>query len=60
MNRIYNAAKQCGYLKDIIQPLDPKEAKKILETKNKLNIRYIENLQFILPGNISDYKIIDI
>ena len=33
MNRIYNAARQCGYLKDVIQPLDPKEAKKISRNK---------------------------
>ena len=29
MNRIYKAAKQCGYLKDIIKPVDPREANKI-------------------------------
>ena len=23
MHRIYKAAKQCGYLKDIIEPIDP-------------------------------------
>ena len=28
MNRIYKAAKQCGYLKDVIEPIDPREAKK--------------------------------
>ena len=33
MNRIYNAARQCGYLKDVIQPIDPKEAKKISRNK---------------------------
>jgi len=29
MHRIYNAAKQCGYLKDLLKPIDPREAKKI-------------------------------
>ena len=29
MNRIYKAAKQCGYLKDVIKPVDPREANKI-------------------------------
>ena len=29
MHRIYRAAKQCGYLKNIIEPIEPKEAKKI-------------------------------
>ena len=29
MHRIYKAAKQCGYLKNTINPLDPRDAKKI-------------------------------
>ena len=29
MHRIYKAAKQCGYLKNVIEPLDPREAKKL-------------------------------
>jgi len=29
MHRIYKAAKQCGYLSDLIEPIDPREAKKI-------------------------------
>ena len=29
MHRIYKAAKQCGYLKNIIEPIDPREAKNI-------------------------------
>tara|TARA_B110001452_G_scaffold264572_1_gene267777 strand:- start:1397 stop:3058 length:1662 start_codon:yes stop_codon:yes gene_type:complete len=29
MHRIYKAAKKCGYLKGLIQPLDPRDAKKI-------------------------------
>ena len=33
MHRIYKAAKQCGYLKDIIEPLDPRDAKKIAREK---------------------------
>ena len=28
MQRIYKAAKKCGYLKGLIEPLDPKDAKK--------------------------------
>jgi ribonuclease J len=33
MHRIYKAAKQCGYLKDIIEPIDPRDAKKIEKKK---------------------------
>jgi len=29
MHRIYKAAKQCGYLKDVVEPLDAREANKI-------------------------------
>ena len=34
MQRIYRAAKKCGYLQGLIEPLDPKDAKKV--TKNKI------------------------
>ena len=34
MQRIYKAAKKCGYLKGLIDPVDPREAKKI--EKNKI------------------------
>jgi ribonuclease J len=33
MHRIYKAAKQCGYLQNLIEPLDPREAKKISRNK---------------------------
>jgi ribonuclease J len=33
MHRIYNAARQCGYLNKIIEPIDPREAKKIPRQK---------------------------
>ncbi len=33
MNRIYKAARQCGYLKDLIKPIDPRESKKISREK---------------------------
>jgi ribonuclease J len=33
MHRIYKAAKQCGYLKNVIQPIDPRDAKKISREK---------------------------
>ncbi len=33
MHRIYKAARQCGYLKDVIEPLDPRDAKKISRNK---------------------------
>ncbi len=33
MNRIYKAAKQCGYLKDVTNPIEPKDAKKISRNK---------------------------
>tara|TARA_B100001057_G_scaffold443625_1_gene479868 strand:- start:191 stop:1849 length:1659 start_codon:yes stop_codon:yes gene_type:complete len=29
MHRIYKAAKQCGYLKNLIEPVDPRDARKI-------------------------------
>ena len=29
MHRIFNAAKQCGYMADVIEPLDSREAKKL-------------------------------
>ena len=33
MHRIYKAAKQCGYLSNIIEPIDPREAKKVSRQK---------------------------
>jgi ribonuclease J len=33
MHRIYKAAKQCGYLGNLIEPLDPRDAKKISRNK---------------------------
>jgi len=33
MHRIYKTAKQCGYLKDVIEPIDPREAKNISREK---------------------------
>jgi len=33
MHRIYNAAKQCGYLNNLINPIDPRDAKKIPRKK---------------------------
>ena len=33
MHRIFKAARQCGYLKNIIEPIDPREAKKISSEK---------------------------
>jgi len=33
MHRIYKAAKQCGYLKNLIEPIDPREAKKLERKK---------------------------
>jgi ribonuclease J len=33
MHRIYKAAKQCGYLKNIIEPVDPREAKNFSRDK---------------------------
>ncbi len=33
MNRIYKAAKKCGYLKGLIEPLEPRDAKKIAKNK---------------------------
>ena len=33
MHRIYKAAKQCGYLNNVIDPLDPRDSKKISRDK---------------------------
>ncbi len=33
MHRIYKAAKQCGYLKNLIEPIEPSDAKKISRDK---------------------------
>ena len=33
MHRIYKAARQCGYLKNVIEPIDPREAKNIPREK---------------------------
>ncbi len=33
MHRIYKAARQCGYLKNVIEPIDPREAKNISKDK---------------------------
>ena len=33
MHRIFKAAKKCGYLKDLIAPLDPRDAKKVAKNK---------------------------
>ena len=33
MQRIYRAAKKCGYLKGLNEPLDPKDAKKLVKNK---------------------------
>ena len=33
MHRIYKAAKECGYLKDVIKPVDPRDAKNIARDK---------------------------
>ena len=30
MHRIFKAARKCGYLKDVIEPIDPREAKKFI------------------------------
>ena len=36
MHRIYKAARQCGYLKNVIDPIDSREAKKNFQRKNCL------------------------
>ena len=33
MHRIYNVAKQCGYLSDVMEPIDPRDAKNISSEK---------------------------
>ena len=33
MNRIFRAARQCGYLKNVIDPLDPRDTNKISRDK---------------------------
>ena len=38
MHRIYKAARQCGYLKNLLEPTDPREAKKNSKRKNNLSL----------------------
>ena len=33
MQRIYKAARKCGYLKNLIEPLEPRDAKKFVKNK---------------------------
>jgi len=33
MHKIYKAAKQCGYLQNVIEPIEPRKAKKISRDK---------------------------
>tara|TARA_B100001248_G_C27373730_1_gene453054 strand:+ start:198 stop:1859 length:1662 start_codon:yes stop_codon:yes gene_type:complete len=33
MQRIYKAAKKCGYLKELVDPIDPRDAKKVSRNK---------------------------
>ena len=34
MHRIFKAAKKCGYLKGLIEPLETRDAKKVAKNKN--------------------------
>ena len=36
MHRIFKAAKKCGYLKGLIDPIEPRDAKKVSKNKNSL------------------------
>ena len=36
MHRIFKAARECGYLKNVIEPIDAREAKNIRKRKNYL------------------------
>ena len=38
MHRIYKAARQCGYLKNVIDPIDPREAKKNIKRQNNISL----------------------
>ena len=40
MHRIFKAARQCGYLKNVIEPIDAREAKKIARGKNSLSLHW--------------------
>ena len=33
MHRIFKAAKKCGYLNNVIEPIDPRDAKKVSRDK---------------------------
>ena len=33
MHRIFKAARECGYLKNVIEPIDPRDAKNISREK---------------------------
>ena len=36
MHRIFKAARECGYLKNVIEPIDPRDAKNISRKKNNI------------------------
>ena len=40
MNRIFNAARQCGYLKNVKDPIDPRDAKKISREKDRIFVHW--------------------
>ena len=42
MQRIYRAAKKCGYLQGLIEPLDPKDAKKVIKNIDKVLEEYFK------------------
>ena len=48
MHRIYKAAKQCGYLKNLIEPIDSREAKNFLGKKLYICALVVKVNQWVL------------
>ena len=46
MHRIFKAARQCGYLKNVIEPIDPREAKNISR----------EKIVYLCTGSQGEYR----
>ena len=42
MKRIYKAARQCGYLQNLMEPLDPRDAKKITKIKFYIYVQVVK------------------
>ena len=48
MHRIFNAAKKCGYLQNVIDPIDPRDAKKLPREKIVIFVLAVKGNQWVL------------